>query len=252
MLMTEIEMSVNDETRPPRVLVVEDEEPILDGLLELFRVQGFEADGVTDGAEALERLTSRDHDLVLLDLMIPSVPGLEVLRQIRAAGRSVPVLVLTALGAEADIVAGLEAGADDYVTKPFGIHELMARAQGLLRRARISPELPHRFTVGTATVDLDRLVITWPGGEPLALTSREGVLLQHLTARRHRPVSREELLVEVWGYRDGSMRTRTVDVHVAQLRAKLHAVPGGDTWIETVRGRGYRFVEQSCGPLKKL
>ncbi len=238
-------MATPADERLPKVLIVEDEEPILEGLLELFEAQDFDPEGVVDGAAALERLMSRDYDLVLLDLMIPNVPGLEVLRQIRAAGDDVPVLILTALGAEADVVAGLEAGADDYVTKPFGIRELVARSQGLLRRARLAPELPHQLAVGPALIDLDGLHLTWPGGtEPLALTSREGLILQYLAARRHRPVSREELLVDVWGYRDGSMRTRTVDVHIGQLRAKLEVVPGGGAWIETVRGRGYRFVAE--------
>lgn len=238
-------MTMDESVSAPRVLIVEDEEPILDGLLELFGVQDFEPEGVMDGAEALERLGQRSYDLIILDLMIPSVPGLEVLRQTRAAGNAVPVLILTALGAEADIVAGLEAGADDYVTKPFGIRELVARAQGLLRRAKVAPELPQRINVGGVLIDLDQLTISSShSGELVALTAREGMLLQSLAARRHRAVSREELLVDVWGYRDGSMRTRTVDVHVGQLRAKLQSLTGGDRWIETVRGRGYRFAAE--------
>ena len=238
-------MTMTESESVPSVLIVEDEEPILDGLLELFGARDFEPDGVMDGAEALERLSRRAYDLIILDLMIPSVPGLEVLRQTRAAGNAVPVLILTALGAEADIVAGLEAGADDYVTKPFGIRELVARAQGLLRRAKVSPELPQKINIAGALVDLDQLTISGPTpGESVVLTAREGMLLQYLAARKHRAVSREELLVDVWGYRDGSMRTRTVDVHIGQLRAKLQEIPGGEDWIETVRGRGYRFAAE--------
>lgn len=225
---------------PPRILLVEDEEPILAGLEELFRSQGFEPDRAMDGRVALERLAENDYALVVLDLMIPEVPGLEVLRRRRAEGDHTPVLVLTAKGAEEDVVAGLEAGADDYVTKPFGIKVLVARARGLLRRAVQEPDAPRRLTVGDAEVDLDRLAVSW-GGDELRLTAREGTLLSYLASRRHRAVTREELLVDVWGYRDGTVRTRTVDVHVQQLRAKLKAVPGGEQWIGTVRGRGYRF-----------
>lgn len=221
-------------------MLVEDELPILTGLLELFRGQGFEPDSATDGAVALERLAEGTYGLVVLDLMIPRVDGLEVLRRRRAEGDHTPFLILTAKGAEEDVVAGLEAGADDYVTKPFGIKELMARVRGLLRRSVQEPDAPRQLHVGTTTLDLDALVVRW-GGEELRLTAREGLLLSYLASRRHRPVTREELLVDVWGYRDGTVRTRTVDVHVQQLRAKLKVVPGGEAFISTVRGRGYRF-----------
>lgn len=238
-------MAANDRDETPHVLVVEDEEPILEGLVELFRAQGFEPRGAADGHAALEALASQAFDLVILDLMIPKLPGLDVLRRLRAEGNTVPVLVLTALGSEHDIVAGLEAGADDYVTKPFGIRELVARAAGLLRRSRLRPDAPRRLRVGDVEVDFDLLTLTWPGAaRPVELTAREGLLLEHLLAHRHRPVSREELLVDVWGYRDGTMQTRTVDVHVGQLRAKLSALPGGSGWIDTVRGRGYHFAAE--------
>ena len=147
--------------------------------------------------------------------------------------------MLTARGAEADVVAGIDAGADDYVTKPFGIRELLARVRGLLRRSR--PAAPQDcFRVGPASVDLARLIITWPAGQ-VDLSAREGLLLEYLRARPGVAVTREALLTDVWGYHDGSIRTRTVDVHILQLRNKLRAIPGGEAWIGTVRGRGYRF-----------
>ncbi len=227
-----------DAERRPRVLVVEDEDAIREGLLDLLGQSGFEVDASADGHDALQRLEDGRYDLVLLDLMIPGVVGLEVLRRTRARGDTTPVLVLTAKGAEDDVVAGIEAGADDYVTKPFGIRELVARARGLLRRPQKTTNTT--LCVDEVTIDFDALVVSWPSGT-LRLTDREGSLVQYLVENRERPVSREELLVEVWGYRDGTIRTRTVDVHVQQLRAKLRDVPTASDWIQTIRGRGYRF-----------
>jgi DNA-binding response OmpR family regulator len=229
-----------DDATEPRILLVEDEAPILDGLRALFSAQGFLPDCAADGPAALERLGSERYALVVLDLMIPGVGGMEVLRRLRARGDGTPVLILTARGAEDDVVAGLSAGADDYVTKPFGIRELVARAKALLRRPKADGEAPRSFMVGSAKIDLDLQVVRTKEVE-VSLSSRETFLLDHLVRFAHRPVSREELLVEVWGYHDGTVRTRTVDVHIQQLRAKLREISGGEDWIETVRGRGYRF-----------
>jgi DNA-binding response OmpR family regulator len=235
-----------------RVLLVEDEEPIREGLAELFRSQGFDVDAVGDGLVALERAADGGFDIVILDIMLPGMDGLGVLRHVRSRGDITPVLLLTAKDAEDDVVRGLEAGADDYVTKPFGIHELVARVRGLLRRRQLdlaagaSHEPRKQIAVGEAIIDLDQLVVRHREGE-VRLTAREVSLLDFLAARAHRPVGRDELLVEVWGYRDGSIQTRTVDVHVQQLRAKLKAIPGGEAWIGTVRGRGYRFEGPTGG-----
>ena len=230
------------EAPEPRVLLAEDEEPILDGLDALFSSQGFTTTLAPDGEVALDRIALGTFDLIVLDLMMPRVDGLTVLRKLRAAGDETPVLILTAKGAEDDVVAGLEAGADDYVTKPFGVKELVARAKGLLRRPRREDDRPRRFVIGAALLDLDAQHVR--AAEEVRLTSREASLLGYLIERRHRPVTRGELLVDVWGYNDGTVRTRTVDVHVQQLRSKLKAVPDGEAWIETVRGRGYRFVAE--------
>ncbi|HEY4219841.1 MAG TPA: response regulator transcription factor [Myxococcota bacterium] len=233
------------ETKPSRVLLVEDESPIREGLSELFSSQGFEVDAVGDGLLALEHAAAGGFDIVILDIMLPGMDGLSVLQHVRSRGDITPVLLLTAKGAEDDVVRGLEAGADDYVTKPFGIHELLARVKGLLRRSALKQEARKTIAVGDAIIDLDQLCVRGRDAE-VKLTAREASLLDFLAARAHRPVGRDELLVEVWGYRDGSIQTRTVDVHIQQLRAKLKAVPGGENWIGTVRGRGYRFE----GPLE--
>jgi len=223
----------------PRVLIVEDEAAIRHGLVELLRTQGFALELAADGHEAQIKLATGRYDVVVLDWMLPGIDGLTLLQRLRARGDLTPVLMLTARGAEADVVAGIDAGADDYVTKPFGIRELLARVRGLLRRAR-PPASQASFHVGVATVDLARLTVTWPEGQ-VELTAREGLILEYLRARPGVAVTRESLLTEVWGYHDGSIRTRTVDVHILQLRIKLRAVPGGDAWIGTVRGRGYRL-----------
>ncbi len=228
--------------RTPRVLLVEDEAPILDGLDALFSGQGFETALAPDGEVALDHLATGSFDLIVLDLMIPKIDGLTVLRRARAQRDETPVLILTAKGAEDDVVAGLEAGADDYVTKPFGVKELLARARGLIRRPRRADEAPRQFVIGGALLDLDAQHVREDA--EVRLTTREATLLGYLIERRHRPVTRGELLVDVWGYNDGTVRTRTVDVHIQQLRAKLRVVPGAESWIETVRGRGYRFVAE--------
>jgi len=227
------------------VLIVEDEAPIRAGLVALFESQGFSVRAVGDGNDAITTLGAHAFDAVLLDIMLPGTDGLSVLRHLRARDDTVPVLLLTAKGAEEDVVAGLEAGADDYVTKPFGVHALVARVRGLLRRARTTssaqPATSARKTaIGDCLCDLDALKVS-RGDVAVALTAREGDLLAFLMERQGAPATREALLVGVWGYRDGTIQTRTVDVHIQQLRAKLKAL-GGDVWIETQRGRGYRFV----------
>jgi two-component system, OmpR family, phosphate regulon response regulator PhoB len=224
----------------PLLLLVEDEVPIRAGLLELFHSQGFDVVETGDGNEAMELAHQHQPDAVLLDWMLPGVQGIDVLRHLRQRRADLPILLLTARSAEEDVVAGLEAGADDYVTKPFGIHELVARVKGLLRRRKTDAKTTQDVVVyDDATLDFAALNVR-KGGVHVRLTAREAALLQFLFERQQRPVPRDELLVHVWGYRDGSIQTRTVDVHMQQLRAKLASI-GGDGWLQTVRGRGYRF-----------
>lgn len=220
----------------PCVLLVEDEVPIRDGLTELFGQQGFRIVTAADGIAASELLLRATFDLVILDLMLPKLAGLQVLARLRQRDALTPVLVLTAKDTEEDIVRGIEAGADDYVTKPFGIRELLARARGLLRRSR-PVDAPRSVRIGRGTLDLDTACFREEGATAV-LTTREAQLLAHLALPPGRVVGRAELLVQVWGYQDGTVQTRTVDVHIQQLREKL---PRGNRRIVTVRGRGYRL-----------
>ena len=238
--MTPFREPMSDTLDPlPRVLLVEDELTILDGLETLFAASGFVPARAADGGLADARLARERFDLIVLDLMLPTLSGLEVLKRLRARGDDTPVLVLTARGTEEDVVRGLESGADDYVTKPFAIRELVARSRGLLRRPR-APGTAARIRIGMATLDRDRHELI-AGSITLRLTLRETMFLAYLAERTPGAATREELLVDVWGYRDGTIRTRTIDVHVQQLRAKLRAIPGAEAWIATVRGRGYRL-----------
>lgn len=223
----------------PSVLLIEDEPPIRDGLTELFHQQGFRVTTAGDGVTALSLLAGEAFDMVILDLMLPKLPGLQVLSRLRHRDTLTPVLVLTAKDTEEDIVRGIEAGADDYVTKPFGVRELLARTRSLLRRTR-SVDAPRAIRIGRGLLDLDTACFS-EEGITAALTAREAQLLAHLALPPGRVVSREELLIQVWGYRDGTVRTRTVDVHIQQLREKL---PHGSRRIATIRGRGYRLEQE--------
>jgi phosphate regulon transcriptional regulator PhoB len=220
------------------VMVVEDEKEIRELLRYNLERAGFRVAAFADGEEALERLFASRPDAVVLDLMLPGRSGLEILREVRSepATRDLPVIVLTARGAEMDKLLGFENGADDYLTKPFSPRELVARIQALLRRARPAGEAGVVEAAGVRVDTLAREAVL--GGATLGLTPREFDLLAFLVRHPGRVFSREELLRKVWGY-DYVGETRTVDVHVRRLRAKLGTA---HTAIETVTGSGYKFV----------
>jgi two-component system response regulator RegX3 len=222
-----------------RVLVVEDEPSIRDGLCDVLAYHGFAPLGVETGEEALRERGAAPWDLVLLDLMLPGIDGFEVCEALRAEDPRLPILMLTARGAEADVLRGFRCGADDYVTKPFSIAELVARVEALLRRAgRLAAEEAAPFEAGPLRVDPAAQVAELDG-RTLELTRREVEMLALLARESGRIVSRRALLQEVWGFpRPDRIETRTVDMHVAKLRRKLGA---GRDLIETVRGEGYRF-----------
>jgi DNA-binding response OmpR family regulator len=223
-----------------RVLVVEDDPAILRGLADNLALESYEVLTATDG-EAANRLVGESRpDLIVLDLMLPKLSGYELCRKLRAEGVTTPILMLTARGEEADRVLGLDLGADDYVTKPFSVRELMARVRALLRRSQPDRSQPDELSFGDVTVDF-RSYEARKSGERVELTPKEHQLLRALAARSGEVVKREELLAEVWGY-ESLPQTRTVDNHVASLRAKLESDKSTNRHIQTVHGVGYKFV----------
>jgi DNA-binding response OmpR family regulator len=227
---------------PPRVLVVDDDANVSEVVTRYLEREGFAVEAVGDGVTALDRALAEPPDLVVLDLMLPGLSGLEVCRRLRAMA-PVPVIMLTAKGEESDRVIGLELGADDYVSKPFSPKELTARVKAVLRRARgpLAPTAaggPAVFEAGDLVVDV-RAREARLRGERVALTAREFELLVFLIRHPRQAFRREELLEQVWGYTYGD--TSTVTVHVRRLREKVEDDPGAPRHIATVWGVGYRF-----------
>ena len=225
------------------ILVVEDEESIRGGLCDVLVYHGYSPVGVESGEEGLELAATERFDLVVLDVMLPGLTGFDVCRRLRADGGGPPILMLTAKGAEDDVVRGLRCGADDYVTKPFSIRELVARVEALLRRSGALGRAAESFAFGPWQVDSNGLLAT-DGEGAVQLSRREVELLAIFAREAGRVVSRRKLLREVWGFANAeAIETRTVDVHIAKLRKKIdRGRPGSGSLIETVRGAGYRAV----------
>jgi two-component system, OmpR family, alkaline phosphatase synthesis response regulator PhoP len=221
----------------PRVLVVEDDLSILTGVSMNLRFEGYEVLQAQDGARALELAVQESPDLIVLDVMLPQMNGYEVLRELRGRGLRTPVLVLSAKGLERDKVLGLDLGADDYVVKPFGVAELMARVKAVLRRRWGEDGEVIRF--GEVAVDLNNKKVSL-AGEAVELTAQEFRLLVQLVSNPGRTFSREQLLSGAWGL-DYEGTPRTVDTFVRQLRQKLEPDPDEPRYILTARGLGYRF-----------
>ena len=225
---------------PAKILVVEDEPNMVAGLRDNFEFEGYEVITARDGIEGLERALAESPDLVVLDVMMPRMSGLEVCRQLRAKRASIPIIMLTARGQEVDKVVGLELGADDYVTKPFSIRELLARVRAILRRTAVVPNNQDQHSFGDVEVDLHRRRVL-KSGKLLDISSKEFELLKYFICHSGETLSRDRLLEDVWGY-DNYPTTRTVDTHLVRLRQKLEPDPEQPQYFLTVHGTGYQFV----------
>lgn len=238
--------------RKLKLLIVEDEPAILQGLTDLFVFHGYEVDTTSDGQEGLTKATGQQYDLILLDVMLPSVDGFTVCNEIRQRNRDQPIVMLTAKTTEADILTGLTLGADDYISKPFSVRELLLRVEAVLRRSQKLRNQDRQFVVGNnLCIDGRNLVGRWshqgaPSNhtdEEIAFTRKEIDILDYLRQHPDRPVSREELLAEVWGYeKAATIETRTVDIHMAKLRRKIEPDPKNPAFLVTIRGEGYKLL----------
>ena len=226
-----------------RVLIVEDDEAMSVALRDGFQYEGYAVTLARDGEAGLKLATAETPDLILLDVMLPRMTGLDICRQLRSSGNAVPIIMLTARGQEIDKVLGLKLGADDYITKPFGFMELLARAEAVLRRARppiATTETPETYRFGDVVIDFKRHEAR-KGGEEIDLSPREFQLLAYFIQHRGEIVTRETLLDTVWDY-NAIPFTRTVDMHIAKLRKKVEDNPADPKHVITVHRLGYKFT----------
>jgi DNA-binding response OmpR family regulator len=227
-----------------RVLIVEDDEAMSIALRDGFQYEGYSVTVAKDGEAGLQMATSEGPDLILLDVMLPKMTGLDICKQLRGDGNSVPIIMLTARGQEIDKVLGLKLGADDYITKPFGFMELLARAEAVLRRTRVPiasvPVPPETYRFGDISIDFKRHEAK-KGGQPIELSPREFQLLAYFIQHTGEIVTREKLLDTVWDY-NAIPFTRTVDMHIAKLRKKIEDNPSDPKHIVTVHRLGYKFT----------
>jgi two-component system alkaline phosphatase synthesis response regulator PhoP len=228
--------------KTPHILLIEDEPGLVITLTDRLQMHGYAVENLADGQAGLAAAMAGSYDLILLDVMLPNLNGFEICRKLRAAGRNTPVLMLTARGQMVDKIHGLKIGADDYMTKPFEVMELLARIEALLRRAGRAPEPQDAETIafGAAQVDFKRSEARLKG-RVVNLSAREFHLLRYLAGHAGEVITRDRLLEEVWGFNHIPF-TRTVDVHITWLRQKLEENPKYPRHIVTVRGTGYKFV----------
>jgi DNA-binding response OmpR family regulator len=228
-----------------RILVIEDDSSLVEGLRTALTAEGYTVETATDGPSGFALARDGDPSLLVLDVMLPGMSGFEIAKRLRDAGRDVPIILLTARDDENDRVLGLELGADDYVTKPFSVRELLARIKVALRHTPTAGRGQDTFRFGDVEVDLKRQRAT-RAGRDLELSAREFRILTYFIAHRGEMLSREQLLNEVWGY-DVFPTTRTVDNHIARLRKKIEDDPEAPRWIRTQRGAGYIFEVDAGG-----
>jgi two-component system alkaline phosphatase synthesis response regulator PhoP len=223
-----------------KILIVEDEPNMVAGLRDNFEFEGYQVLTALDGVAGLERALSESPDLVVLDVMMPRMSGLDVCKQLKSKKPGIPIIMLTARGQEVDKVVGLELGADDYVTKPFSIRELLARVKAVLRRAGTLPKTGEKYAFGEVEVDMRSCQVSRKG-KSLEFSSKEFELLKYFLNHPGETLTRDRLLEDVWGY-DRFPTTRTVDAHIVRLRQKVEPRPDEPRFILTVHGTGYKFV----------
>jgi DNA-binding response OmpR family regulator len=225
------------------ILVVEDEPKIREGLVDFLEFQGFAVSVAEDGLQAERTVAQGRFDLILLDLMLPQISGEQLCVRWRQQGLPTPIVMLTAKGLEHERIAGLDLGADDYVTKPFSLEELLARIRAVLRRMDPGRSVGRQFAFGPWQVDVSTLKATSPRGQ-IEISPREAQIIQYFAANAGRVIGREELYEKVWHDQMTDLGTRTVDVHIAKLRSKIEQDPANPQIISTVRGAGYRYEKQ--------
>ena len=224
----------------PRILIIEDELPMRTALQDCLQSEGYRVLSAADGESGLQRALAEKPDLILLDIMMPRLDGYAVATELRRLGHATPILMLTAKGQVHDRVTGLDAGADDYLVKPFSLDELLARVRALLRRTQRQSKAPARLVLGDLKIDLARQSAQ-RGRKLVHFTAKEFAMVRLLVEAEGEPVTRERFLDVVWGY-GAFPTTRTVDTHIASLRGKIEKNPDEPRWIKTVHGVGYRLV----------
>ena len=222
------------------ILIVEDEQKIRAALKDFLEFHGFDVTEAMDGLEADRVVVQNKFDLILLDLMLPKISGEQLCTKWRQAGLQTPVIMLTAKGQEKEKVAGLNLGADDYITKPFSLEELLARIGAVLRRTDPARKVAQNFKFGDLDVDISALKIKRKTME-IEVTAREGQIIQYFAGNANRVITREELYEKVWGEKMSELGTRTVDMHIAKLRSKIEKDSAEPQIIKTVRGAGYKY-----------
>ncbi|NUN69036.1 MAG: response regulator transcription factor [Bacteroidetes bacterium] len=224
-----------------RILVIEDEPEMQRGLRDNLEFEGYQVQVIGDGTKGLEALRSHPYDLVLLDVMLPGISGFDICKKARAEGISSPIIMLTAKGEEVDKVLGLEFGADDYITKPFSLRELLARVKAVLRRTPANKSTaPTNAVIGQLTVDFDTYTAA-KKGKPVTMTSKDFDILRYLWTHQQQVISRDDLLTNVWGY-DEAISSRTVDNFIVKLRKLVEKDPSAPKHIITIHGTGYKLI----------
>lgn len=232
----------------PTILVIEDDSAIRRGVVDTLRFSGHTVLEAAEGKSGMDQALRASYDLLLLDLVLPNHSGYEILRALRDQRPGTPVIMLSARGEEADRVKGLKLGADDYVVKPFSVRELLARVEAVLRRSPERAKSIREIAVPGGIADLARLEVRFENGAREELSDREASLLAYLGSHRGRAISREELLLRVWKIEGHHQETRTIDMHIANLRAKLHDHGSAPKFLLTVRGKGYMLAFETLTP----